>query len=247
MFIVKLGGSCITDKSKPFTPRMSIIKSLAKQLKGKKVIIAHGSGSFGHVPAKKYMTKQGFVNGKSLYGMSLVQDAASRLNRIVVSELLKQKIPAISFQPSSSIVSEKGRIKKWDISAIRVAMRKGVIPVVYGDVVTDLKKGCSIISTEDLILHLSKKLKPSKVIMCTDVEGVYVDGKVAERITNNSFSKIKTHLRGAKGADVTGGMAQKVMLALKISKFSKVLIINGAKKGNLRKAIQGKRMGTTVL
>lgn len=246
MFIVKLGGSCITDKRKPFTPRLSVIRLLAKQLKGFDVVVTHGSGSFGHTPAKKYRTKEGFVSRKSVYGFAAVQDAASRLNRIVVSELLRQGIPAMAFQPSASMVSDKGKIMHWDISAIKEARRKGIVPVIYGDVVVDRTKGCSIASTEELILFLSKKLDAQKIIMCTDVDGVYADGKVAREITKKTLGDVKRHLGAAKGADVTGGMAQKVEKALEMAKNSEVVIINGMKKGNLRKALLGKKIGTII-
>lgn len=246
MFIVKLGGSCITDKKKPFTPRLPVIHMLAKQLKGFDVIVTHGSGSFGHTTAKKYRTKEGFVNSKSVYGFAAVQDAASRLNRIVVSELLRQGIPAIAFQPSASLISGKGKIVHWDIDAIKEAMKKGIIPVLYGDVVVDRKKGCAIASTEELILFISKKLRVRRIVMCTDVDGVYAGGKVVGRITKKTYDAIKGHLGVAGGADVTGGMAQKVEKALKMAKNSEVLIINGRRNGNLRKALLGKKIGTII-
>jgi len=32
LILIKLGGSLITDKTKPFTPRLDVIKRLAKEI-----------------------------------------------------------------------------------------------------------------------------------------------------------------------------------------------------------------------
>ena len=90
LILVKLGGSLITDKNKPFTPRHDVINRLAREIheakeeKHLKVIVGHGGGSFPHKPAKDYRTNEGIVNGQSFKGIALVQDAASKLNRIIV-------------------------------------------------------------------------------------------------------------------------------------------------------------------
>ncbi|MBI4154352.1 hypothetical protein HY501_03370, partial [Candidatus Woesearchaeota archaeon] len=81
-----LGGSVITDKSKPYTARRDIIRNLAKEIKEaldeKKfpLIVGHGSGSFGHTSAAKYSTHNGAINKKSWEGFSKVQNDAARLN-----------------------------------------------------------------------------------------------------------------------------------------------------------------------
>ena len=68
LVFVKLGGSLITDKTKPFTARMDIIKRLAEEIheakgEGKlKLLIGHGGGSFPHVPAKKYQVHKGVIS-----------------------------------------------------------------------------------------------------------------------------------------------------------------------------------------
>ena len=56
MFIIKLGGSVITDKTKECTFKQKTMDSLSEQIKksNKDTIIIHGAGSFGHILAKKY-------------------------------------------------------------------------------------------------------------------------------------------------------------------------------------------------
>ena len=66
IIFLKLGGSLITDKDKPYTPRLDKLADLALEIKTVLdstpelvLILGHGSGSFGHTAAKKYGTRDG--------------------------------------------------------------------------------------------------------------------------------------------------------------------------------------------
>ena len=54
MYLIKLGGSIITDKSKKYTYKKEIVDRLSSELKkaNKEYILVHGAGSFGHILAK---------------------------------------------------------------------------------------------------------------------------------------------------------------------------------------------------
>ncbi len=112
IILIKLGGSLITDKNNPFTANIEVIERLASEIKQiidedkYRLIVGHGGGSFPHVPAKLYQTQKGFINDKSPYGMGLVQDSASQLNRIVIKKFLENQIRAFSINPSSSLVAK---------------------------------------------------------------------------------------------------------------------------------------------
>ena len=56
MILIKLGGSIITNKEKPLSPRKKTIENLSKSLKkiNEPVIIVHGGGSYGHYWSVKY-------------------------------------------------------------------------------------------------------------------------------------------------------------------------------------------------
>ncbi len=89
--LIKLGGSLITNKSKPFTLHKEMLVNVVGQIKqavdeGKKVVVGHGQGSFAHVPAEKYKTIEGRINDESVYGAAVVEDVACQMNRVVVSE-----------------------------------------------------------------------------------------------------------------------------------------------------------------
>lgn len=260
LILIKLGGSLITDKSKPFTEDLVIIRQLAgeihraKRLSGKLLIVGHGGGSYPHVPAAKYKIAEGVVSKESYKGIAVVQDAAARLNRIVTKELIDAGENAVSLSPSSFMIAEKGEIKKAFLEPLLKLLEFKMLPVVYGDVVLDLRKGCYILSTEKILNYLAQKLTKSykieKVVHCGKTDGVYDEkGKVIRLINKNGFNKLKKEIGESGGIDVTGGMFHKVEEALKLArKRVSSEIINGSKPGVLKKAILGKKiLGTKII
>ena len=268
LVMIKLGGSLLTDKAKPFTVRPGVIKRIAneihnaRQVKELRLIVGHGGGSFPHIPANKYQTNKGIINKKSYRGLAEVQDAASRLNRLVVRELLDAGENAISIQLSSSGISENSRIQYMYTEPIIMLLSYGMIPVPYGDVSLDKKKGCSIVSTEEIFYYLAKELKRqgfnlTKIINCGIVDGVFrgdpiknPDSEIIPEITNENIDEIRKYLSGSHGTDVTGGMLSKVEKMLKIAAETGVetFIINGLIPGRIEKALKGENvLGTRII
>lgn len=253
LVFVKLGGSLITDKSRPYTIRSDVIKRLcgeiheARTQKDFTILIGHGGGSFPHVSASEYQTQKGVINEKSWEGFAKVQNDAATLNRIIVSSLIEANENAVSIQPSASCVAKNDRITEWYMKPIETLLSKGAIPVPYGDACLDEAKGCCIISTEEILSFLAKKLKPERVIMVGKTDGVLnSEGKTIKEITKKNFGEVKASLSPSDGvADVTGGMLQKVEMALNMG--IEVEIINGLEPGGLKRALLGRKgLGTVI-
>ena len=252
LIIIKLGGSLITDKEKPLTAREQVIKRLGKEIlqaskkyKGK-IIIGHGSGSFGHAFAAKYQTYKGLINKKSLEGVVRVSDVAIALNRIVIKNLLKAGLNAVSFSPGSFAVSKSQKPDKYLLDALEEALKIGIIPLVYGDVVFDKRQGFTIFSTEKiigiLVKRLSKKYKIERIIYAGVTDGVYDSNKkTIGKITPANFAEIKKAIGGSNATDVTGGMIHKVGESLKLVERykSEIFIVNGGRLGVLKNALLG--------
>ncbi len=262
VILVKLGGSLITDKEKPFTAKMRVIKNLAQQIKAAlqndpkiKLVIGNGGGSFPHCPAVKYQMKEGIKNEEQKMGFCLVQDAAARLNRIIVNELLKIGVKAVSVHPSSMIIASNGKIIKFFTEPIINLMKLGITPVIYGDIVYDQVLGSKIFSTEQLLSELAMVLKKNnipvdRVIHNGLTKGVLdIDGKLIPLISEKSIQDIKKIFTGTKGFDVTGGMLHKVGESMELAKYGiTTLIVNGnAKKNLLKNAILGMKVEGTVI
>lgn len=254
LILVKLGGSLITNKSKPYSVRWRVLKRLVNEVKEVwdelcgRLVIGHGGGSFPHFSAKKYQTHLGIINEKSYEGIAVVQNDAAKLNRIVVESFVKAGVNAISFQPSAGVICENGRIKEWYLEPLKYMLKTNLLPVPYGDVCLDKKMGCCIVSTEEILYYIAHKFKTEKIILVGKVDGVYKNKEVVKEITPENFPEIKRHLTGSDGIDVTGGMLHKIERMLEIAKKGvKCEIINGLKKGYLKKSLSGEEgLGTVI-
>jgi isopentenyl phosphate kinase len=260
LIFLKLGGSLITDKTRPYTPRPKKLDYLAKEIalalkenKDLKVVLGHGSGSFGHAAASGYKTRLGVSGPAAWRGFAEVWYQASTLNRIVVEALLRAGLPAITLSPAASITAHDGNIAKWDHYPIQAALSNGLLPVIHGDVAFDDVRGGTILSTEDLFAHLAHQLGPQRILLAGLEAGVWADfpehKQLLEEMTTESFAQHASGLGAATGTDVTGGMLSKVtgMLSL-IEKIPalEVLIFSGEQAGNLISALRGQNSGTRL-
>ncbi len=260
LVLIKLGGSSITDTAKESVAKPDVIRRLANEIKkvgsARRIILGHGSGSFGHVIGKKYAVHEGLINDKSLECAALTQDIAAQLNRIVVKEFCTLGINAISFPPSGGAISKNRRIFEWNLNALETALKHGFLPVTYGDVVMDSQLGVTIVSTEEALRYIAEKLKPGKVIIGGDIDGVFTanpkinkDAKLIKEINGKNIAEA---LRGAGAStkvDVTGGMQTKLQYAYDIAKSCNTVcqIVNIDIPGRLHSAIiDEETTGTTI-
>jgi isopentenyl phosphate kinase len=248
LLFLKLGGSLITDKSTPETPRIDIIHRVAAEIASGlqarpdvKLLIGHGSGSFGHAAARKHGTRQGVVTLNEWRGFAEVAHVAELLNRMVMDELIEAGIPAIRFSPSASAMCNHGRLQRMAVDTIREALENGLVPVVHGDVAFDEQQGGTILSTEDVFNFIARDLKPPRVLIAGQSPGVLdAHGKVLESLIAQEFAALGSAVRESAYVDVTGGMRSKVesMLALcEALEDLTVHIFSGAKPGTVYTAL----------
>lgn len=251
--LVKLGGSIITDKKVPYVARLDVIKRLAKELKSgfAPLIIAHGSGSFGHTSAAKFGGKKGYT---TTIGIAKVARDAMEINRIIMDILVDEGLPAISFRPMSMILASRGKPEKMFFESLEQALSQGLIPVVYGDVILDKEWKSTIYSGETTLNNIALYLKDkgfsiNKIIEVGETDGVYDDKKkTIPNISKTTFPKIKQFIFKLNTTDVTGGMEHKIQEALEIAKAGiQTEIINGNKNNELRNAVLGKPTKGTVI
>jgi isopentenyl phosphate kinase len=225
LIFLKLGGSLITDKTGFEQIRKDVLERVASEIAAAreanptlKLVLGHGSGSFGHTHASEYGTRQGVATTAEWAGFATVSDSALRLNRIVVKALLMAGIPAMSISASASAVVNDGQIKYMATESLTAALDAGLVPVIHGDVAFDQVRGGTILSTEEVMGYLVTKLTPQTILLAGETTGVYdSDGAVIARITPENFDAIKGALGGSRGADVTGGMAAKVQDVLNLA------------------------------
>jgi isopentenyl phosphate kinase len=225
LIYIKFGGSVITQKDTPLTHRPEIIARLAREfasLRRQKpeaaFLIGNGAGSYGHYKVIEYGMKQGIQTPEQVFGYCDVHASVQELNALVVAALLKEGIPACSIQPSAIFTAEDGTQKSSYFDSLRAQLETGIVPVVYGDIILDEKRGSVVFSTEDIFAQLLETLPSysvSTIIHVSNVEGVLKqDTTVIPQITRDNWEEVQSHIYTGSGFDVTGGMKHKIETAL---------------------------------
>ena len=232
-----------------------------------RLVLGHGAGSFGHVPASEYKTRDGLppkstplthrerdeTEENYWKGFAEVWYQASSLNRYVMKALHNAGVRAIALPPSASVIASNGRVSVWETTPIRMALATGIVPVVFGDTVFDEVRGGTILSTEDLFMSLATALNPERILLAGLEAAVWADfperTKKIDVITPTSFNEIKANVGKSAAADVTGGMESKVKQMLDLVENNpelSVQIFSGVEPGNIVRALTGEVLGTVI-
>ncbi len=251
--LVKLGGSIITDKTQPYTPLIDNIKRIAREIKtaGTSLLLAHGSGSFGHTSAKIYGGKKGYTHRM---GIARVCHDALKINTIVMDILLGEDLPAVALRPMSMMLAEGGDIKLHLFNVIEEVLAQGLLPVVHGDVILDTAWKSTIYSGETLLSNigmylLERDFTIDRIILVGKTDGFHnSSGETIAVIDQESWTKVYHKAAYTVEHDVTGGMQHKVEQALLMAqKGIPTWIINGSIPGELANALLAKTTRGTVV
>jgi isopentenyl phosphate kinase len=260
LIFLKLGGSLITDKNTPHTALPEVLQRLAGEIAAAwrsapylSLVLGHGSGSFGHVPARKYGTRDAVLTPEGWLGYAAVWQEARALNQMVIEALAAAGLPAVAFPPSASVTAEDGRVAEWPLNPLQTALEHRLLPVIQGDVVADRARGGTILSTEDLFCHLAGPLGPARILLAGVEEGVWQDyparTRLVRRIDSGGEGLPGGALQGSAAVDVTGGMLAKVesMRGLVRSRPGlEVSIFSGREPGAVQSALLGSNLGTII-
>jgi isopentenyl phosphate kinase len=264
LVFLKLGGSVITHKDTEARAARNVIERAALEISQAladrpdlRLVVGHGSGSFGHFVARKYGTHEGIHGEASWEGYVRTGAAAARLNRLVTDIFIDQNVPVVSIQPSASALCRGKELVHMEIRPIKEALAHKLVPLVYGDVAFDQLQGCAIISTEQIFVHLAHRLKPERIILAGMVEGVFssdpLNAPEAHRfkeITPANIDQVRETLSGSHGVDVTGGMLTKVQLMYELvcrQPSLQVRLISGQRPGLIRAVLSERNVEAGTL
>jgi isopentenyl phosphate kinase len=254
MILIKLGGSVITDKSRYGTFNRECASRLCKEIKdsGKRAIVVHGAGSFGHVIAKAHSIGDGRTGDpEQTLAAAKVQYDVRDLNSKIVNELLSAGIPAFSVPPGSCFMMDNGILDVKDAEVLTASFGLGIMPVLFGDVVFDRRKGFGICSGDQIMEALCRIFDPERVIFVSDVDGLYdgdpkkdADAKLIAEVTAESLDRVDS---GMSVDDVTGGVRGKMEAMLRIgASHRECVLVNGSVPGRLRSLLKGERVVSTT-
>ncbi|MHA2367044.1 MAG: isopentenyl phosphate kinase, partial [Candidatus Hodarchaeales archaeon] len=258
IILLKLGGSLLTDKNKPFSLREDVLDSCLNQIieSQKSVILIHGGGSFGHPIAKKYQISQGLNDSieNQIIGLSKTHEAMNKFNSIIINKLLDKGHSAISVQPSSIFVQNFNEIIFKSLDPIEKMLDLGIIPVLYGDILMSWDSSFTILSGDNIIVKLCEKIqnyKISKVIFAIEEDGIYIkdngNKRLALKLKSGDIMTLELAELDQK-IDVTGGIRGKLDNIKEIMNFNiPVQIINGIKNQNILKALNNQYLECTSI
>jgi isopentenyl phosphate kinase len=254
MILVKLGGSVITDKRRYRTFDQANVKRLAKEIvrSNMPMIIVHGAGSFGHVLAKKYHLKDGYRERGQIKGLAKVSLDVRDLNLRVMGALQTAGLNCVSIPPSACCLMEDGKLVSFDMEVMHRYLDLGIVPVTFGDVVLDRKKGFGICSGDQLMARLADEFDPERIIFCADVDGIFTsdphlhkEARMIEEVDRSVLSRLP---RSERCADVTGSIYGKIESILDLAKGREAMVINGRVQGRLERALKGEAVkGSRVI
>jgi isopentenyl phosphate kinase len=255
--LVKLGGSLITRKERRATARRRRIVLLARQIAearrgGVHLLLGHGSGSFGHPAAAAHGLQHGITSAEQLAGVSRTQGLARKLHSLVVHQLDAAGALPFSLPPGAFLVADGGEPAEAFLEPIAHALELGLLPVVFGDVVTDRRQGVAICSTEAVFVALARALAdagrlPARALWLGDTPGVLDgNGRAVPHLDAERWRALRQEVGSARGVDVTGGMALRVETALALAELGvESWLLDGRPDRALTRALAGDSIAGT--
>ena len=241
--VAKLGGSVITDKSKPYSYRPDVVSALSEEIASsdEKVVVVHGGGSFGHVAAKQHGISSESSSATAA-GVSQTRGAMYDLDRLVCKTMSEFKLSPYPFAPFDAINrAGKAPLAQW----LRGLLKENLTPVTFGDVVLT-PAGFKVMSGDTIVHELTKALLPERVVFALDVDGVYEENTrvIIQELTPSKIRKMKL----TPSDDVTGGMRLKLEVAARVAGLgSKVCFVSGYRRNEFSKALKGMDFYGTVV
>lgn len=248
--LIKLGGSVITNKERlrSFSAKQAISLSaeIASYLSGgrdRRAVLVHGGGSFGHVKAKSFSLAGGLREERQLAGFAEVRKDMRDLDNRIADVLIRAGVNAISFAPETLVDVSGGDLIGVHLEPVDRALANALVPLTFGDAVLDEKLVFTILSGDKLMETLSRHLKPSVAVFCTDVDGVFASNPkldVKARLIEKLTPSVRVALDSSDRSDVTGEMGGKVGVLFNIAGNSRrTFVINGRVRGRLTAALEG--------
>jgi len=228
----------------------SIIEKIASEIGTlyeagmKNMIILTGVGSPGHFTVLRYGLHKGFSGDRNQHmGLLDAQIAVNRLRQSLLEAFFKNNVPVVQVYASSIYESDKMRIVRGDTTNMERFLNIGVVPVISGDMVPDKTMGYSVLSGDQILLDLAKKFQPKKIILGSDVDGLFdSDPKVnpnAQLIPEVTEDKIGGLIQQLEGGDASGQMKGKLIEIKNLLElgFRDIILLNINKPGVLEKAV----------
>ena len=233
---IKLGGSVITDKERPFSLRLAVVERVAWELaraaqeQGLSYVIVLGGGSYGHAAAK--MVRE--AGAPAPEALSIVTGAMAELALAAADVFSMAGLRPVLYPPHA-FCRPRGLRPGCDWGLVVEALEAGVTPVTYGDAYP-CGEGWCIVSGDELLVEAACAVGASRAVYVSDVDGIYgPDGRVLGEASLQELRGLAAAAGRRGGYDVTGGLARKIaaLAENRCPGLASVWVVNGMREGRL--------------
>ncbi|MBI5393246.1 hypothetical protein HZA96_05225 [Candidatus Woesearchaeota archaeon] len=254
LYIIKLGGSAITNKTENKLEFYSkIIERIADEInKAKKqkhfsLIIVHGVGAYGHKLVKEYNIKEGVATPLQYEGFHKTHESVLSLNKEIMQIFADKNLPVETIIPIDIFLTKNKEIINADVEKIRNFVQQDKIPVLFGDMVIDQELTAIPLSGDDISCYLAKQLNANILFFGSDVDGIYDQNKkMIPEINKQNLVQYTAAIGKSRHNDVTGGMRNKLEKVQQYKKDYNVYVFNLNKEKALYKNLVGEYNGTKI-
>jgi isopentenyl phosphate kinase len=261
--VIKLGGSLLTDKSKPYEARKSVIRSVIRELKTcidegliESLVVVQGVGSYGHPPILEHGLHKGFKGPEQLIPLSKTQRIVNGFREMVAGEFHLAGLPVNLLHPSSMVVAEKMRILKYFLDPLKGYLSLGMVPLLGGDMLYDTAMGFSVGSGDQLAVLLARELNAKRLIFAMDVSGIYTGNpktdpkaSIIEEVNLNETDKVLARMGSSGTVDASGAIKGKLTSIAQVRDLVEagleVTLLSMMKQGNLLALLRGQTVTCT--
>lgn len=234
IFVIKVGGNVVEneDSRKSFTQSIAILKYM-----GIKPVVVHGGGPEITQMMNQLGMKVTFSNGYRVTDektMHVVEMVLGKINKDIVMSINMQGTMAVGISGkdadllftrkdfSNGDIGYVGKIERVNAEFVKTLLEKDYIPVIapigFGEDGKSYNINADIAASE-----IAKGLCAEKLILLTDVDGVFKDGKLVSYLTKKDAQDL------INSKVVEGGMIPKIQCAINAIEagIKSVHIING--------------------
>jgi isopentenyl phosphate kinase len=263
LWVLKLGGGAVTRKdANRREARPDVIRSAARQIRRARqeraltLVVVHGAGPFGHSLVADYGINAGVRGPRQVEGFVRTHNSMEDLDKIVMDIFREEGLLGFPLQPSACVIQRDRRIDSFFTAPVEhlLALDPDIIPILYGDMVVDRSLGASVVSGDALVAHLAGHLGARRVLLGTDVAGVFTadprrdpSARRIDRIDRENLAEVLASLGGSAGVDVTGGMRGKVQQLVEALAGVPALIFDLTGPDALYRALTGRELEGTEI